>query len=76
MTTWYGMLAPAGTPAPVVARLNREVAAILAEPDVQKEFRAQWEVPVGGSVEDFTRRTRDDYARAGAIVAEFGIRLD
>lgn len=76
VTTWYGMLAPAGTPAPVVARLNREVAAILAEPDVQKEFRAQWEVPVGGSAEDFTRRTRDDYARAGAIVAEFGIRLD
>jgi len=38
MTTWFGLLAPAGTPADVVALLNRNLAEILADPDVKRQF--------------------------------------
>jgi tripartite-type tricarboxylate transporter receptor subunit TctC len=37
-TNWWGILAPAGTPAPVVERLSREIKTLLASPDIQKLF--------------------------------------
>ena len=37
-TAWFGLLAPAGTPAPIIAKLHREAVRILALPDVRKRF--------------------------------------
>jgi tripartite-type tricarboxylate transporter receptor subunit TctC len=40
-TNWWGLLAPAGTPAPIIERLHREIAAIQEQPEVQKQFSAE-----------------------------------
>ena len=52
-TGWYGALAPAATPAPVVARLHREFAAALERPEVRERLTAIGVEPVGGSSEAF-----------------------
>lgn len=53
--SWQGIVAPAGTPRPVVERLNRELNAILKEPEVRSAFAKQAFDPVGGSPEEFGR---------------------
>ncbi len=52
--TWIGIMAPAGTPAAIVARLNREIAAVLAVPEVRERIVATGAEPVGNSAADFT----------------------
>jgi len=52
---WFGLLGPAGMPGPVVDRLNREVNAILAEPDVLKRVKGIAHEVMGGSSDDFRR---------------------
>jgi len=52
-TGWYGALAPVATPAPVVARLNKEFAAALQHPEVRERLSAIGVEPVGGSSESF-----------------------
>ena len=49
-TLWFMLVAPAGTPAPIVARLNREVNAVLAMPDVIARLKENASEPAGGSV--------------------------
>jgi tripartite-type tricarboxylate transporter receptor subunit TctC len=51
--TWIGIVAPAGTPAAIVARLNKEIAAVLAVPEVRERIAATGDEPVGQSVADF-----------------------
>ena len=52
---WSGLLAPAGTPAPIIKRLQEEVARIMARPDVA-ELMAKLDIrPVGGSSADFAK---------------------
>lgn len=73
---WYGVLAPAGTPAPVIALLNREINAVLAIPEVRERMNASGIDVRGGTVEAFAAEMRDDHDRYGRIVREFGIRAD
>ena len=51
--SWYGLLAPAGTPAPIIERLQREVAAILQQSGVGATFAAKGLQPVGNTPEQF-----------------------
>lgn len=76
VNTWYGVLAPKGTPPAVVERLNREINAVLAMPEVQAKFRAEREVPVGGTPEAFRAETQRTYDRYGQIVRDFNIAAD
>lgn len=73
VTGWFGLFAPRGTPAAQVERINKEINAILEMPDIQEKFKAQGEVPVGGSTQTFAQLMRDEYTRFGRIVKEFGI---
>ena len=69
MSAWFGLLAPGGTPKPVVDRLQREVAAILKLPEVEKQFFELGAEPGGMSPEDFGRyisADRDKWAKVGA----------
>ena len=50
---WQGIVAPAGTPAPIIARLNAEFNRILKEPDVQKAIADTGSQAGGGTPEDF-----------------------
>jgi tripartite-type tricarboxylate transporter receptor subunit TctC len=73
---WYGVLAPTGTPAGVIARMNQEVNAVLAMPDVRARMNTAGIDVRGGTPEAFGTEMRDDHARYGRIVREFNIRAD
>jgi tripartite-type tricarboxylate transporter receptor subunit TctC len=73
---WYGVLAPAGTPAAVIARLNREINEVLAIPEVRERLNLAGIDVRGGTAEALGSEMRDDHARYGRIVQEFGIKAD
>jgi tripartite-type tricarboxylate transporter receptor subunit TctC len=73
---WFGMLAPLGTPAPVIARLNGDVNAVLAAPDVRENLGTAGYVTEGGTPEALAAQMRADDARFKKLVAELGIKSD
>ncbi|CAG9177030.1 hypothetical protein LMG23994_03561 [Cupriavidus pinatubonensis] len=76
MSSWTGLLAPAGTPAPVVDRMAKEIAAATRSPDVAKKLTDLGFVPVGGTSEDFRKLIERDISRYGQIVKAGKITLD
>jgi tripartite-type tricarboxylate transporter receptor subunit TctC len=70
--TWYGVLAPAGTPRPIIDRLNREFGRALGSPEVQKMIRAEGGEPVGGSPEEFAAFIRKDMAKWADVIKRTG----
>ena len=59
--TWIGIVVPTGTPAAIVARLNKEIAAVLAVPEVRERIAATGAEPVGQGVADFTAALAVEY---------------
>ncbi|HMH17316.1 MAG TPA: tripartite tricarboxylate transporter substrate binding protein [Burkholderiales bacterium] len=74
--TWYGMFAPAGTPAAVVAKLNADLNALLRQADVRGLLAKQGLVAAGGTPERFGEFVRRDLARWSRVVAAAGIKAD
>ena len=74
--TWYGIFAPAGTPAPIVAQLSREVGKSLALPEVGNALVAQGVEPAASTPEQFAQFTREEHAKWGAVIRAAGIKLD
>ena len=74
--TWYGLLAPAGTPAAVVAKLNAEVNAILRESEMRELLARQGLAPAGGPPERLGERIRGEIARWTRVVREARIKAD
>lgn len=70
---WFGIFAPAGTPRPVVAKLNKEINDALRTPDIQQRFASQGLVPGGGTPEDLGKFLRAEIAKWGALIKEAGI---
>jgi tripartite-type tricarboxylate transporter receptor subunit TctC len=70
---WSGVMVPAGTPADIVARLNREMNAVLAMPDVSARLKAGGLAPVGGSTEDFARRLKVVEEVQGKVLRDSGV---
>jgi tripartite-type tricarboxylate transporter receptor subunit TctC len=73
---WWGMLAPAKTPRPVVVLLNREVRAALDRPDVKKNLLDQGMDPAGGTPEEFGALIRADMDKWGDVGKRLGVKLD
>ena len=76
VSTWYGLMAPAGTPAEIVAKLNREVDRILTLPEVKEKLNSVGAEDGGGSPEQFGKFVRDEIAKYSKIVKEAGVKLD
>jgi tripartite-type tricarboxylate transporter receptor subunit TctC len=74
--TWYGFMAPAKTPRPVVAKLHHEIHAITFLPDVKKQFIDQGNEPSGSTPEEFAKVVRSDADKWGAIGKKLGVKLD
>ena len=68
-TFWYGLLAPAKTPAAVIAKLNKEMTAALADPTVIQQLEAQGQLPAPTSPESFAKTIRDDLAKWKKVFA-------
>jgi len=74
--TWYAMFAPAGTPAPIVARLNKDLNEFLKEADVRDVLEKQGLVPGGGAPQVLGERVKMELARWTRVVKAAGIKAD
>ena len=73
---WNGVLVPSGTPKPVVAQLNAQIGAILAQPEVRSRITAAGLDPAGGRPEDFTALIKAEAARWAPLIRSLAIKLD
>ena len=73
---WYGVVAPVKVPQPVLTTLNREIVAILQEPDVARKLAGDGSEPVGSTREAFGAHIKSEIAKWRKLVVEAGIRKD
>ena len=73
---WFGIVAPAGTPANVVNRFNQEINAALKSPEVIDRLRRAYAFPEGGSPEEFTRFLAEEGTRWSKLVKDANIKLE
>jgi len=73
---WYGLLAPARLPAPILARLNAEVVRILGQPDIHERILSDGSEPVGSSPEEFNRFLHADLVKWVKVVRESGAKAN
>ena len=73
---WFGIFAPKGTPADIVALLNREINLILKTEDTQKTFQSQGMDPSGSSPEEFARVVERDAVRWAQLIKAQNIKAD
>jgi tripartite-type tricarboxylate transporter receptor subunit TctC len=71
-TSWFGLLAPAGTPAPVVTKLNAAILKALADPDVKKKLLEQGAEPAGETPAQFAAFIASETVKWGKIVKQSG----
>ena len=74
--TWHGVVVPAGTPGAIVARLNREIVAILHLPDVIERLSGQGAEPVGSTPEEFAAYIRAETVKWARVVRESGAKAE
>ena len=74
--TWHGVVLPAGTPTPVVTTLNREIVAILHQPDVVERLSSQGAEPVGSTPEEFAAYIRSETLKWAKVVRESGAKAE
>ncbi len=73
---WMGLVAPVHTPPAIVARLNSDIGALMAAPDVQRRLAALSFRPFVASQDQFIALIREEHKRWGSIIRDAGIRLD
>ena len=73
---WNGVLVPAGTPRPIVQRLNTEINAILKDPAVKSSLNAQGFELVGGTPEDFADLIRNESDKWAPVIKKTGAKID
>jgi tripartite-type tricarboxylate transporter receptor subunit TctC len=73
---WYGFLAPAGTPKPIVDRLNREIVKILGMPDVKEKLAGLGAEVVGNSPQQFAAAIKADVEKWKRVVTETGAKAE
>ena len=75
-SAWFGLLAPAATPKPVVELLQSHVAAILRTPEVEKQFFEQGAQPSANTPEEFARMIVGELQKWAKVVAATGVKLE
>ena len=73
VTAWFGVFAPAGTPAAVVTRLNAEITAVIAAPEMQKHLRELGAAPESSSSDAYGRFVRDEAGKWAVVVRKIGL---
>jgi tripartite-type tricarboxylate transporter receptor subunit TctC len=72
--TWAGILAPAKAPRAVIDKLNREITAILAQPDIQQRFIALGAEPAPGTPAAFDKLVASELVRVAELARKAGIK--
>ncbi|HEY3791322.1 MAG TPA: tripartite tricarboxylate transporter substrate-binding protein, partial [Bradyrhizobium sp.] len=70
-TIWLGLMAPAGTPKPIVDRLNAAINAVIKRQDVVKLWAAQGAMPMSMTPEQFDKYLRGDIVKWANVVKQF-----
>jgi tripartite-type tricarboxylate transporter receptor subunit TctC len=73
---WHGVMAPAGTPAPIVEKLSKEIQAFLRQPDTEQKLRDMGVVRVGSSAGEFTKTMNEEYEFYRRLVKQAGIKAE
>jgi len=76
ITSWFALFAPAGTPAKVLIRLNKEAAKAIASKELQQQWMAQGLEPAGGTPDQLAEFRRIEAAKWEKIVRESGARVE
>ncbi|MCD0505079.1 Bug family tripartite tricarboxylate transporter substrate binding protein [Bordetella petrii] len=74
-SSWWGVMAPVGTPADVVGKLNREIDAVLNDPEVRDYFVQQGMRPMGGPPEAFGRHIAEETRKWGKAVKQANVKI-
>jgi len=74
--SWYGVMAPAGTPREIVERLHGAIARALKQPDVAKRLAAEGAIVIGSTPAEFGAHIKAELARVGNVVRGAGIRIE
>jgi tripartite-type tricarboxylate transporter receptor subunit TctC len=75
-TIWLGLMAPAGTPRPVLEKLNTEINKVLNAPEVKESWTKQGAVPMGMTIDQFDKFLREDIVKWEKIVKLSGAKVD
>jgi tripartite-type tricarboxylate transporter receptor subunit TctC len=75
-STWHGLVAVAGTPRPVMTRLNAEVNAILKDPQMAKFLESQGAIVEGGTAEKFAAHIKAEIPKWAKVIKDSGARAD
>ena len=73
---WYGVLAPAGTPAPIISKLSAEIASILTLADVREKLLGQGMDPYYSTPERFAALMKTDLAKFSKVIKTANIKMD
>jgi tripartite-type tricarboxylate transporter receptor subunit TctC len=73
---YYGLAAPAGTPRPIIERLNKELQAILTSDDMKKRLIADGSEPTPGTPEDYAANIRREEGKWAALIKKLGLKFD
>ena len=74
--SWMGVVAPAKTPAPVLARIQQEISKMLKDPEVVKTLHNQYMEPVGSTPQEFAAYMKEELERWGPLIKKNNITLD
>ena len=75
-SSWFGILAPAGTPPAIIAKINGEVTKWLATPEAKDKLTAQGANAAGGSPQDFAKHIQAETAKWAKVVKDSGAKVD
>jgi tripartite-type tricarboxylate transporter receptor subunit TctC len=73
-SSWFGVLAPAGTPAPIIATLHRELVALLQRPEIREQITRTGADPVGNTPEEFAAYIKAEIAKWGRVIRSANIK--
>lgn len=76
MAPWIGVFAPAGTPKPIIDRLNAGINKALAQPDIVQKLENQALDPSPGTTEEFNARIKTDYEKYGKLIRLTGAKIE
>ena len=74
--SWYGIIAPAGTPRAIIELLHQEIAAAVRSPDITGRLVAEAVIPVGGTPAEFAAYIQKEYTRIGQVIKASGAKFD
>ena len=76
VSTWYGVLAPAGTPREIIDRLHAEITKTIKNPEIAERFSSQGAEPITNTPDEFARTIREDVTKWAKVIKATGLKLD